>query len=233
MTRLLLRLDLANAADREELNTDLAVALAPYDGDARLVIDEAAENLRRDLEDRAAAWATFLTGVPWPDGPIEYAYDGPAGFVLQHGAWYERHPFPVATYPQGGPQLCYANAIALAAAYGLEYVEGYAMMAGGDVIQHAWNTDADDRLLDCTWLNTGHAYLGVRFTVGRADDATWNGDATVLDDHRRRWPLLRAPWGGERAWPLAADAAARIDRLGVAARYAHEQRRPVVPLLPE
>jgi len=38
----------------------------------------------------------------------------------------------------------------------------------------------------------------------RADDATWNGDASVLDDFRRDHPLFKQPWPGEdwsRQWP--------------------------------
>jgi hypothetical protein len=33
--------------------------------------------------------------------------------------------------------------------------------------------------------------------MGRADDATWYGDGSVLDDYKRRWSLFREPWLGE------------------------------------
>ena len=35
------------------------------------------------------------------------------------------------------------------------------------------------------------------FSAARAHDCTWHGDATVLDDFNRGWPLLREPWAGE------------------------------------
>ena len=36
----------------------------------------------------------------------------------------------------------------------------------------------------------------MEFSIEQADDCTWSGDATMLDDYRRRWPLLRQPWIG-------------------------------------
>ncbi|MFL5313056.1 MAG: hypothetical protein ACJ79H_21700 [Myxococcales bacterium] len=52
----------------------------------------------------------------------------------------------------------------------------------------------------------GAAYVGVRFSVERADDCTWNGDACVIDDRNRDWPLFRERWHGEPAdieWPYS------------------------------
>ena len=138
------------------------------------------------------------------------AYRGPADFVLRHGQQYVPTDTPEFI---GAPKKCFGNAIALAAIHGFRYVEGYAVDPGRAqaAIHHAWNVTAEGLVIDSTWANTGVVYLGVEFAVGRADDATWNGDATVLDDHNRGWPLLREPWEGEddgREWePSEAIAA--------------------------
>ncbi len=131
-----------------------------------------------------------------------YAYACPEDFALQHGRWYEPLPRP-AGFRRGAPKCCYGNSIVLGAQQGFAYVEGYALIhCGGLVVQHAWN-DRDGQALDVTWPTPGLAYLGVEFCLGRADEAMWTGDATVLDDYRRHWPLLRQPWQGEDAsrWP--------------------------------
>jgi hypothetical protein len=138
-----------------------------------------------------------------------YFYSGPHDFILQEGRWYEPGPFPRGI-PRGPARMCFGNAITLAARLGLRYIEGYALH-GRQVLHHAWNTDSSHRLIDCTWRNQGLAYLGVHFSVERADDATWNGDASVLDDHKRGWPLLCAPWEGEPPgleWPFSPRLAA-------------------------
>jgi len=57
--------------------------------------------------------------------------------------------------------------------------------------------DEQGRAIELTWRAPGLAYLGVPFAVERADDCSWVGDATVLDDWRRGWPLLRDRWRGE------------------------------------
>lgn len=141
-----------------------------------------------------------------------FAYDGSWGFVLEHGvAWSGELTMPAGILP-GAPRMCFGNAIAVAVVEGLRYVEGFAMHSRIPLpIHHAWNLDADDRPVDVTWapmaaeLGLGPvAYLGVEFSVERADDATWNGDANVLDDDQRGWPILRQPWEGEPddiEWP--------------------------------
>ena len=40
-------------------------------------------------------------------------------------------------------------------------------------------------------------YQGTPFTVARAYDCSWHGDACVLDDFNRGWPILRERWPGE------------------------------------
>lgn len=129
---------------------------------------------------------------------VGLVYAGAADFLLQHGQWYV--PGALTVRERGQPRLCYGNAIMLAVKRPeLVYVEGYAVAPGIPVpMMHAWNATADGTLVDITWQNTGVAYLGCVFSVERADDATWHGDACVLDDWKRRWPLLRRPWEGER-----------------------------------
>lgn len=167
------------------------------------------------LTGEASRWrAGVLKARALPERPLTFVYDGPAGFVLEHGAWFPPDVYPIDRYPQGAPQLCYANSLAFAmAGEELEYVEGFAVAAGGLIVQHAWNVTAEGGLLDSTWLNTGHAYFGVRFSADRADDCTWNGDATVLDDWRRLWPLLQHRWEGEPGLLLGEPSEAARARL--------------------
>lgn len=153
-----------------------------------------------------AAWIDD-TVAEWRPVP-GLLYAGPADFVRRHGRWYD-----VARTAPGAPRLCYANAIGYAVAFGWAYVEGYAMVpltpgssrtvapgvvmrmaAGDEVVQHAWCVDDAGRPVEVTWPVPGRAYRGVAFAAERADDATWNGDATVLDDFHRGWPLLRREW---------------------------------------
>lgn len=125
-------------------------------------------------------------------------YAGSPDFVLQHGTWYA--PAPLTFRERGAPKMCFGNAIMLAVKRPeLVYVEGYALSPVlAAPIHHAWNATPAGELVDITWRNEGLAYLGVVFSVERADDATWHGDASVLDDWKRRWPLLRQRWEGER-----------------------------------
>lgn len=141
-----------------------------------------------------------------------FAYAGPAGFVLEHGKTWTAAPTLPEGVRDGAPRMCFGNAIACCGIYGMRYVEGYAMNRIDPVpVHHAWNLDDAGDIYDVTWArlarehDLGHvAYLGVEFSVERADDATWNGNATVLDDDERGWPLLRQRWDGEPEgleWP--------------------------------
>lgn len=143
----------------------------------------------------------------------EFAYRGGADFVLRHGVEYAPRQLP-ERFRHAAPGLCYANAISASIVYGVEYVEGYALDPDlQKVFAHAWNAD-EGGVIDTTWTGEvdlrvadgkptlyvgkpGAAYLGVRFSSGRADDATWFGDASLLDDRNRGWPLFREEWRGE------------------------------------
>lgn len=130
----------------------------------------------------------------------ELVYRGPSDFLLQHGEWHEVVDFPGGV-KRGLPKHCFGNAILLSATKGWKYIEGYAMapITEHDYFptHHAWNVDDRGKLVDSTWLNTGLAYFGVVFSVERADEATWDGDASVLEDWHRGYPLFRGRWLGE------------------------------------
>lgn len=138
--------------------------------------------------------------------PPSYTYRSPWHFIAEHGEEFEPAPCPTILY--GPPRMCFGNAIVVAASLGLPYIEGHACpRADFPAVHHAWNLMPDGRVLDTTWAEgedggapaAGRAYVGVRFSVERAHDATWVGDSSVLDDFRRRWPVLRDPWAGEES----------------------------------
>jgi hypothetical protein len=146
------------------------------------------------------SFLAYLQLATWPKGQRGLHYRGPADFLLQHGRWYS----PTATNLEYlTPHICYGNAIIVAVRWGWPYVEGWAVNFQGVPIHHAWNAHGDSAV-DVTWRIPGVIYFGVEFSAERADDCTWNGDATVLDDFNRGWPLLRKPWTGEDksiVWP--------------------------------
>jgi hypothetical protein len=133
------------------------------------------------------------------DGHIlsEFAYCGVEDFLLQHGEW-QRPTQPLAL-PRGAPKSCFGNALYLAATLGYRYIEGMAIpdISVPIAMHHGWNLTRDGVLVDNTWMNTGLAYLGVEFSVGRADNAMWFDDGCVLDNPRSRFKIYREPWTGE------------------------------------
>ncbi len=135
-------------------------------------------------------------------------------FVLQHGRFYRAPAYP-KSYPRGAPKQCFGNALVYACQRGWRYVEGFALAPKINLpFHHAWNVDEKGDAWDTTWRNTGLAYLGVEFSTGRADDATWNGDSTVLDDWHRGWPLFKERWQGEdwdRVWEPSEGMAAIVE----------------------
>jgi hypothetical protein len=134
------------------------------------------QRLREILEQ--ARQATALPGG--------FVYRGPADFVLRHGQTFAVRRWQKEWF-RGQPRMCFGNSIIAAFRHGWRYVEGFALnMCGTDAVLHAWNS-ADGQLIDTTWLNGGLAYIGVEFALGRADDATWNGDACVLNDRNRQY----------------------------------------------
>jgi len=129
------------------------------------------------------------------------AYD----FVAQHGIDYQPQRWRAGRESIGAARLCFGNAIRYAGQYGLKYIEGFAVAPSGEVILHGWNTYAGT-LFDSTWANTGVVYLGVEFSLERADDASWNGDASVLNDDKRNYPVFQKRWEGEDyglKWPYS------------------------------
>lgn len=147
-------------------------------------------------------------------------YTSPHDFIAQHGIDYLPSPWSKHHHRYGGvgvQKQCFGNAIARAGLFGLKYVEGFAVGPKGEVICHAWNARPDGELVDCTWANTGAAYIGVEFSVERADEATWDGDAHVINDEHRNYPIFQRRWTGEDytiVWPPSdrLDALRRGDR---------------------
>lgn len=136
-------------------------------------------------------------------------YKGPADFVLKHGTWFTKvaELGPEYWFPRG---YCYGAAINTGAMYGERYFEGFALFeydGQQGITPHAWNVRAShpDLVIDRSWGDKpGFLYVGVEFSVERADDATWNGDACVLYDEQRGFPLFRQHWCGEppdAVWP--------------------------------
>jgi len=134
--------------------------------------------------------------------PEGFAYRNLYDFLDQHGTFFEPRVKP-RKIEQGVPRCCYGNSIMMAIKCDWTYVEGVAMNHLGVPIHHAWNLLPDGSIMDITWERPGLAYCGVPFSTGRADDATWNGDACVLDDFHRGHPLFKERWQGEdfeRVW---------------------------------
>lgn len=131
----------------------------------------------------------------------DHHYRNPHDFVLREGTVYRclrSRPSKLL------PNHCFHNAIVVATVYGMPYVEGYAQpFARAEVVAHAWNLDARGNVVDVSWSPEvdplDRAYLGVQFSARRAHDCSWHGDACVLDDNKRDWPVLREPWQGEES----------------------------------
>lgn len=131
-----------------------------------------------------------------------FAYRNHYDFLLREGTQYV--PSPLSSLPQLAPRQCFFNALLTAIVQGLPYVEGMAFSPFQDAAwHHAWNVDERGQVVDRTW-GVGRAYLGVEFSAQRANEATWDGDASVLQDPRHE--LLRSPWVRE-------DSPGRVDGL--------------------
>jgi hypothetical protein len=172
------------------------------------------EIMARARADMLATLGEIDEGYPLLDGLVYRSF---YGFVLAHGRFYDRKPW-TAKYPRMVEKQCFGNAIYLGGLYGLRYVEGFAVSpVDGDAFLHGWNIDENNLVVDSTWCNTGVLYLGVEFSVERADDASWNGDACVLNDCNRHYPVLQRTWEGED-YNLAWPASDRLEHLRRGAR---------------
>jgi hypothetical protein len=163
------------------------------------------EDAERDPRGALTRYLEFVNRCRGGMRDSGYEYCGMHDFLLRHGKFYEPSDLAEGMWT-GASRRCYGNAIILGVKENLRYVEGIAISGVHPIpIDHAWNTGHDSKLaIDCTWEPLGRAYFGVEFSVERADDATWNGDATVLNDYHRRHPLFREPWKGEdwlKVWP--------------------------------
>jgi len=140
-------------------------------------------------------------------GSLGTVYSSPMDFLVREGT--PAYPRAVPCDALGHPQMCYGNSIIAAVKQGFAYVEGYALRdapaAPPVVIAHAWIAD-EAHAFEITWPIPGTAYLGVRFSVERADNCTWVGNGSVLQDRHRGYPLLQQRWAGERTdipWPVS------------------------------
>jgi hypothetical protein len=163
-------------------------------------LTKAEQTLKRDMEMMREMKSRMGSFRP-------YVYCGMEDFLLQHGKWYTPRPLPPNGF-RGARKSCFGNAIYLAAQKDYRYVEGLALNGEINIplpIHHGWNIDADGNLIESTWpYNENHAYIGVEFSLGRADHATWEDDATVLDNPRNRQALYTQIWHGEdwkKVWP--------------------------------
>lgn len=162
---------------------------------------------RGGVPDHWKALRRLLARNRWPvelTRQRRVSYQGPADFLLEHGERFEPRPLP-REYEHLEPNKCFWNALVTAVVDGLDYVEGFTLSHFGDAYLHAWNVDEDGHVVERTWRARSMAqqrqaaalaYIGVRFTADRADDCSWDGDACVVNDFRRGWPLLREPWIG-------------------------------------
>jgi hypothetical protein len=191
------------------------------------------ENYQFNLQQVKVALAEMAEAYPLLP---ELVYSSPYDFVLQHGRDYKIVPWKWGKEGVGVQKQCFGNSIALAAKYDLKYVEGFTLAVTGELIMHAWNAFPNGEVMDSTWANTGLAYFGVEFSVERGDDATWNGDACVLNDDNRNYPIFHQKWEGEDysiQWPPSdrLDAIKRWRKTGkyivppTAAAWLQEQKK--------
>jgi hypothetical protein len=145
-------------------------------------------------------WLTRLRDICQRNGGVQdYHYFGVGDFLMQHGVWHEPRPLPPNIRPSA-PRQCFSNSFIYGKRHGLRYVEGYAVPDLGACmlpVHHGWNLDRDGHLIDSTWDKQGLAYLGVEFSLGRAENAIWFDDGCVLDNLRSRFAIFKEPWSGE------------------------------------
>ncbi len=117
-----------------------------------------------------------------------FAYRNYYDFLAREGAFFA----PADCSLRLAPRQCFFNALLLAIVRGFPYVEGMGIGPhGGPPHHHAWNLDGVGRVIDPTWQR-GRGYLGVQFSAERANIATWDRDASVLQDPTHA--LLRDLW---------------------------------------
>ncbi|WP_440103723.1 hypothetical protein [Streptosporangium sp. H16] len=96
---------------------------------------EADELLRRQL----GACAAIYHDDPRLKYPMKYH------LILEFGLICTPAVYP-STWAAGRPGMCYANAATLAKRRDLTYVEGFALLASGMPIDHAWCGDFSPRV---------------------------------------------------------------------------------------
>lgn len=124
----------------------------------------------------------------------EFYYAGQEDFLLQHGEWFAVQPWSYSGF-EGPPKCCYGHSAFLCSLYPqLEYVEGVALFKECPLMfEHAWVTNAQNELIDGTWLNVGRAYLGVRFPL-KMITTSLKKSCSVLNNCKDKFALYRKPW---------------------------------------
>lgn len=135
-----------------------------------------------------------MRGSP-PEG---YEYSGMQDFLVREGTWYTPSPLPQGVR-RGVPKGCYGNALTQAILRGWTYVEGLAIPDIGVPLpmQHAWNVTPEGVLVDNTWDEVGLAYIGVPFSIGRADRVIWGQNETIFENISDRFAIYKNKWQGE------------------------------------
>ncbi len=83
--------------------------------------------------------------------------------VSARGSEFSIRPFPTSYSEQLNGE-CFLQSLLLSINAEITYVEGFALSPLGKLAHHhAWCEDADG-IVDCTWMNTGLAYVGIRFS---------------------------------------------------------------------
>lgn len=122
--------------------------------------------------------------------PEGWVYSCAEEFVLKNGRQWTPAPLP-PDISKMTVKECFKNATLLALERrDLTYVEGYAV--GIIPVNHAWCVDAEGRVVDPTWPEVGTEYYGVPFDkewlFREVEKMKYYG---LIDDWRRKWPLLR------------------------------------------
>lgn len=125
------------------------------------------------------------------------AYGSLEEFVLREGTTYAP---PKVARPKGlrkgTNKMCFRNALYVAEDRGWTYVEGFA--AGLIPVHHAWCLDKDGTVVETTWAEPGHSYMGVPIDV----DTAWlavalSGTFSVLSDWEHNYPILQKPYDAD------------------------------------
>lgn len=139
-----------------------------------------------------------------------FVYQGMEDFVLKEGKiFWEVSPDQPSRgkknrYKPRFMKACFDNSYkaAVASRGALRYIEGFAYN-GFLPVHHAWNIDAQDRVIDTTWWGdgglydnppVGTAYMGVEFPISYVRSLRSDNNLCVIDQWEHNWPVLSTPY---------------------------------------